>query len=227
MAWWQTLVALGAVLAGCEGRGREASVAGPVPTAELGTAAAPSSAEASARTEETTPQEATAQRVVTITADGRVLAGEKLSSLDALFSLAQAEVSKDAVVRIALRADRSARWKHVITALDRMRQGGVERFDFLHEGLSHPFDLPKTDRLGVQMVLGVDVHRDGALVIDGAHRTDAELAADVRAALIKATPFLTVVRADGDALAGRVLDVYAALRDAGAPSLAFAVTPTP
>jgi biopolymer transport protein ExbD len=86
-------------------------------------------------------------------------------------------------------------------------------------------ELPRVAHGGeaVGTLLSVVITRDGALYLDGARRSDAELVASTRAAVAKDADTRVIISADKGALHGMVVHAIDLVRGAGATRFAIHV----
>ncbi|MFO0754912.1 MAG: biopolymer transporter ExbD [Byssovorax sp.] len=91
-----------------------------------------------------------------------------------------------------------------------------------------PLDLPRVGGGELQMIFGVELHADGAMIVDGKRVDgDAELLARASDAITKNRDLRAVIRADTAVPHGRVIRVLDILKQAGISKIAFGVTPIP
>jgi biopolymer transport protein ExbD len=168
--------------------------------------------------------------VLSVTVDGRFILGSSVRTDAELVESAKRRVADDPDVRIYVLADRSVAWLRVVQGLDLLKQGGVAKIAFVVEPtatgagvLEH--DFPKAASFGEEggTVLAVAVLEDGSVEIDGTRKRADEIAPLVRDRLAKAPSMRAVLMGKNAARAGRVLELYKLLRDAGVanPTLAF------
>jgi len=92
---------------------------------------------------------------------------------------------------------------------------------------SLPLDLPKAAKgETVQLVFGLEVHTDGALLVDGKRVSDDKAVLGLaRASLAKNKDLRAVIRADAKVQHGRIIRILDLLKQAGVSKIAFGVTP--
>lgn len=92
---------------------------------------------------------------------------------------------------------------------------------------SLPLDLPKAAKgETVQLVFGLEVHADGALLVDGQRVADDKAVLGLaRESLAKHKDLRAVIRADAKVQHGRIIRILDLLKQAGVSKIAFGVTP--
>lgn len=88
-------------------------------------------------------------------------------------------------------------------------------------------DLPKAVKgETTQLVFGLEVHKNGDLVVDGRKlQTDLQLIDEAEKGLARSKDLRAVIRADKTVQHGRIIRVLDLLKRAGVSKIAFGVTP--
>lgn len=92
---------------------------------------------------------------------------------------------------------------------------------------SLPLDLPKAAKgENVQLVFGLELHADGAMMVDGKRVPDDKAVLGLAKNALEKNPQLrAVIRADKTVQHGRIIRVLDLLKQAGVSKIAFGVTP--